>query len=169
MQEYRRQIAYLYAYEHGEKMRSAGFVKLEIRGGSCRIRVHLKSYCHPGESAGIVYVYFHCQDRIIGIRLGALGNQNGALEWQGNLDPENVQGKGIRVADTRGIWIRRPGERHYVADWDDYPVDVSRFLLYPSGGEKCIRCPWLGNCERNNEDASDRRREIYEGSYQAGT
>ena len=149
MQKYRRQIAYLYAYEHGEKTRSSGFVKVEIRGEICRVGIHLKSYCHPGEHAGVVYVYFDCGNRNIGIRLGELKNQNGALEWQGTLEPENILGKGVRIADTKGIWIQRSGNRHYVADWEDYPVDVSRFILYPSGGEKCIRCPWLEKCERN--------------------
>ena len=33
MQEYKRQIAYLYAYERGEQLRSTGFVKAEERGG----------------------------------------------------------------------------------------------------------------------------------------
>ncbi len=157
MQEYRRQIAYLYAYEQGIKMRSAGFVKLEIRGKDCRIGIHLKSYCHPGEEPGKVYVYFAYQDRMVGIALGELKKQNGVLEWQGRIDSENILGKGIRMADTRGIWVRRTNQREYIADWDDASVDVRRFLLYPAGGKKCIRCPRLGECERNSENASDRR------------
>ena len=48
MQEYKRQIAYLYAYERGEQLRSTGFVKAEERGGHCRLALHLRGYCHPG-------------------------------------------------------------------------------------------------------------------------
>ena len=62
MQEYRRQIAYLYAYEHGLQMRSTGFVKAEERAGICRLAVHLKSFCHPGEETGTVYIYFYYQN-----------------------------------------------------------------------------------------------------------
>ena len=58
MQEYKRQIAYLYAYERGEQLRSTGFVKAEERGGHCRLALHLRGYCHPGEAAGNVYIYF---------------------------------------------------------------------------------------------------------------
>ena len=58
MQEYKRQIAYLYAYERGEQLRSTGFVKAEERGGHCRLALHLRGYCHPGEVAGNVYIYF---------------------------------------------------------------------------------------------------------------
>lgn len=168
MQEYRRQIAYLYAYEHGVQMRSAGFVKVEERAGQCRLAIHLRSYCHPGEEAGKAYIYFYHQDRTVGICLGELENRNGALEWQGIFSADNILDKGIRFSQTRGVWVRRSRGRDYVAEWDDYPVDVSRFVLYPKGGQKCIRCPWFGNCERSGEDAADRGRALYEGSHPAG-
>ena len=168
MQEYRRQIAYLYAYDQGVKMRSTGVVKMDMRGESCRLGIHLKSYCCSGEPAGKAYIYFYHQNRTVCIYLGELENRNGALEWQGTVDPENILGKGVRAADTKGVWIRRPGERNYVAEWDDYPVDISRFILYPKGGQKCIQCPWFGNCERSSESAFDRRGKIYERSHPAG-
>jgi len=168
MQEYRRQIAYLYAYEQGIQRNSAGFVKAEERAGQCRLSVHLRAYCHPGEEPGKVYIYFYLQNRIVGIFLGDLKNQNGALEWQGEVSAGNIQDKGIRFAQTRGIWIRRPGGRDCVAEWDDYPVDVSRFILYPQGGQKCIRCPRFGSCERSSGNEADRRRAVYEGSDSPG-
>ena len=54
MQKYRRQIAYLYAYEHGEQLCTAGFVKAEERAGQCRIAVYLFLPEKPGSlhSAG---------------------------------------------------------------------------------------------------------------------
>ena len=168
MQEYRRQIAYLYAYEHGIKARSAGFVKMELRGESCRIYIHLKNYCYPGEDTGNIYAFFNHQNRMVGIFLGELESRNGALEWQGMVDPDNVLGKGIGISLIQGIWIRRSGNRDYVADWEDDEVEIDRFVIYPKGGEKCIRCPWFGNCERSSEDASDRRGKVHEGSYPAG-
>lgn len=168
MQEYKRQIAYLYAYEYGIKMRSAGFVKAEERAGLLRVAVHLKSYCHPGEAAGKAYIYFYRRKRPIGICLGDLENRNGALEWQGIMDAQNILDKGVRFSETKGVWIRRPDNRHYVADWDDYPVDISRFLLYPKGGQKCIQCPRFGSCGRNDIDTADRRGKVYEGGHPAG-
>ena len=168
MEEYRRQIAYLYAYEQGEPAKNAGFVKAEVRGGRCRLGIHLRGYCRRGEDAGKAYIYFQHQDKTIGIYLGELRSQNGALEWQGLVDPENIMEKKIPFSRTRGIWIHRPGMSDYVADWEDDPLDIGQFLLYPKGGEKCIRCPKFGSCKRSGEDVSDKRREIYEGSHPAG-
>ncbi len=123
MEEYRRQIAYLYAYDQGEQVKNAGFVKAEVRGGRCRLGIHLKGYCHRGEDAGSAYIYFYHQGRTIGIYLGELKSQNGALEWQGSVDADNIQEKNVRFSETGGIWVRRPGRQEYVADWEDVPVD----------------------------------------------
>ena len=100
--------------------------------------------------------------------MGELQSRNGALEWRGEVSADNILDKGIRFSQTRGIWIRRDGQQNYVAEWDDYPVDVSRFVRYPGKGLKCIRCPKFGSCERSSEDEADRRGEVYEGSYPSG-
>ena len=149
MQDYRRQIAYLYAYEYGRQTRSAGFVKLEARGESCRLGIHLKSFCRQGEGTGKAYIFFGKQGYMVGICLGELKVQDGILKWQGTVDSENILGLGIRLSDTGGVWINRPKDRNYVARWDDGPVDISHLIPYPPGGTKCIGCPRLGNCERS--------------------
>ena len=117
MQEYKRQIAYLYAYERGEQLRSTGFVKAEERGGHCRLALHLRGYCHPGEAAGNVYIYFYHQDRTIGIYLGALKNRNGRENWmrkifwerESDLQTLTESGSSVLVEETmwrNGMIIR---------------------------------------------------------------
>lgn len=157
MQEYRRQIAYFYAYEHGQQIKGAGFVKAEVRGDRCTLGVCLKSCCRSEEESGKVYICFCRRDRIIGIYLGELKRQDGALQWQGILDAQDIQKKGIRFRDTKGVWVRQTSGRDYVAEWEDEPVDVSRFMLYPKGGEKCIGCPRLGSCRGSAEYVSVKR------------
>ena len=168
MQEYTRHIAYFYAYEQGRQEAAAGFVKAEVRSGRCRLGIHLNRLGRWEQGAGRVYIYFRQQGRSIGIYLGELEARNGVLEWQGVVDPEDIQEKGVHFSDTGGIWIRSPGTGDFVADWEDHPVDVSRFIQYPKGGEKCVRCPRLGICKRSVEDAADERGKVYEGSHPAG-
>ncbi len=167
MLQYRRRIAYLYAYGYGER-RCTGFVKMEERADTCRLKIHLDEWHDSEESAGTVHIYFYNRKRMIGIPLGELAGNGGALEWQGTIDPENILGKGVALADTRGIWIRCSSNRGYAAEWDDAPVDISRFMLYPEGGLKCISCPKFGSCERSGQGAADRRRKVYERSDPAG-
>ena len=55
MQGYTRKIAYLYEYKDGEQMKSAGFVKVEARGGVCRIDIHLLP--HRGRGRESLYLF----------------------------------------------------------------------------------------------------------------
>lgn len=168
MQDYTRLIVYLYAYEYGEKSRCAGFVKARTHGTRCWFYIHLRPGHFSDEFSGKVYIYFHEQNRNIGIYLGDLTRQNDAFTWQGCVDTENILGKEIRLTDTRGIRISCTGNRTYAAQWDDNPADMRQFLLYPKSGARCIQCPRFGHCERSMEDASDRRGAVYERSDPSG-
>ena len=81
MQDYRRQIAYLYTYEHGQPVKNSGFVKAELRDGRCRLGIHLKGYSRKGQDTGKAYIYFCREDTGIGIYLGEMEDRNGVLEW----------------------------------------------------------------------------------------
>lgn len=83
----------------------------------------------PGE----LYIYFYRKNQAVCIPLGKMESRNGALEWHGCMEADNILGKGICFEETRGIRVCRPGGRDYVAEWDDYPVDPARFVLYPKG------------------------------------
>lgn len=168
MEGYRRQIAYLYAYQRNGERQSLGFAKLEVRERTCRLWIEIKGVSKNRKETGKIYIYFHSHNQMIGIYLGELEETDERLTWQGILDSENIQEKGIRLIDTKGIWICLPKEQDYVAEWEDAWVDARRLLLYPRGGETCIRCPRFGSCERSTQYAADRRREIYERGRQTG-
>jgi hypothetical protein len=168
MREYRRRIAYLHAYEQGVQMRCAGFVKLEEYTDRCRLSVQLRQEACLTEEKAKAYLCFVCQNRMIGLDLGELSERAGAWCWQGEVKSSDIQEKGFGFTQTGGVWVRC-GKREYAAEWNDVPVDISRFVLYPKGGQKCIRCPRFGKCERSSMDEADRRREVHEGSDSSGT
>ncbi len=168
MEDYRRQIAYLYHYDSKIESKSLGFVKIEVRNHRCRLEVHLKEKRAKKEEKRNIYLYFSCHQRTIGICLGELLEKDGILFWQGNIDTCNIQGTGVRLEDTKGIWVRCGEDSDYVAAWEDAIEHIGKLMLYPKGGERCIRCPWLENCERSTKDATDRGRGVYEGSHPTG-
>ena len=43
MSEYRHFIAYIYEYQNGDKKKNAGFVKVNIRNGICRIQMKIQT------------------------------------------------------------------------------------------------------------------------------
>ena len=44
MSDYKRFVSYIYGYKQGEKRENTGFVKVNARGGECKIWVHVRGF-----------------------------------------------------------------------------------------------------------------------------
>lgn len=125
MSDYKRFVSYIYGYDQGEKGENTGFVKVNARGGECRIWVHVKGFYSQRQKPYRVYVFKQKREQLEGQYLGELESRNGALEWNGVTQTDSLMG-GFGLDESRGIYIE--GEnRVFAAEWDDYPVDVDRF------------------------------------------
>lgn len=125
MSDYKRFVSYIYGYEQGEKGENTGFVKVNARGGECKIWVHMRGFYTHRQKPYRVYAFMQKRERLEGQYLGQLESRNGALEWNGVTKTESLMG-GFGLEDSRGIFIE--GEnRVFAAEWDDYPVDVEQF------------------------------------------
>jgi hypothetical protein len=149
--DYRRQIAYLYACENNAENQDKciGFVKLEERSGRCRLDVQVRKQTFSGTTPGRVYLYFYHRNRNVGLYLGELSGMGNVHRWQGELDGNDLLGKGIPLARIAGVWVQNVNDVDYVARWSGTPVDIFHFIKYPSGGRKCMQCPKFEICERS--------------------
>lgn len=130
MSEYRRFVSYIYEYRSGKKEGNCGYVKVEVRNGICRLRLHLQ----PGRKAGDtlqVYGFVRGQSRIFGSLLGSVNARNNMYEFQLNSPASAIGSSGYAVDDLRGIWLRGGESENYITVWDDEPVLVEQFSEQP--------------------------------------
>lgn len=126
MSDYKRFISYIYEYVQGEKRESLGFVKVNARDGICKIHIHMRGFYTRGQRPCEAYVFTQKRERLLGLPLGELEDKNGALEWSGVTETDNLMKGGFGLEESQGIYIE--GEDHiYAAQWNDFPVDVERF------------------------------------------
>ena len=125
MSDYKRFVSYIYGYKQGEKGENTGFVKVNARGGECKIWVHVRGFYTHHQKPYRVYAFKQKKEGLEGQYLGELESRNGALEWNGVTKTDSLMG-GFSLEESRGIYIEGDN-RVYAAEWDDYPVDVERF------------------------------------------
>ncbi len=116
MSNYRRLISYIYAYEGEVKGKNIGFVKLESRGGQCKLSVNVKKVYVGGSDLG---VYLLAPGREIS--LGSIFIRGGAGEFRAVIPVENVADSGIGMDSCYGLSIHEPsdGWRCYTTIWED--------------------------------------------------
>lgn len=150
MSDYKRFVSYIYGYDQGEKRENTGFVKVNARGGECRIWVHVRGFYSSHQKPYRVYVFARKRERLEGQYLGELESRNGALEWNGVTETDSLMG-GFSLEESRGIYIEGDN-RVLAAEWDDYPVDVDRFEPL----ERSVRQAYMETAQRTDaEDAEN--------------
>ena len=133
MSGYRRIISYIYVYEKGERRGNSGFVKLETRDGEYRLTVQLKKNLQRQGSYKL-YLYAPGNGQLRGMYLGELNQTAGAREWRGSIEEKALYSIADRPDQTQGILIEGPGQIRYAAQWEDAPVAVDSFRVYPNAG-----------------------------------
>ena len=105
MSAYKRFVSYIYGYDQGEKRENTGFVKVNARGGECKIWVHVRGFYTHHQKPYRVYAFRPARERLEGQYLGELESRNGALEWNGVTDTDSLMG-GFSLEESRGIYIQ---------------------------------------------------------------
>ena len=128
MSEYRRFVAYIYAYQEGEKQRNAGYVKADIREHVCRMQIQMQTG-NPVNSRFSVYGFVRVEDVILAIPLGGGDSENGNFDIRLSMGTENLNETGYHLEQIRGIWLKDEKENDYISVWDDEGIDVKKFAL----------------------------------------
>ena len=127
MSEFRRMITYLYLYEQGAKRHNVGFAKIEKRGKSCLVEIHMKNTGHSTPSIP-VYFYARNNQRLPGILIGSMGLSRGNGDFKAVLEEEPFAGTIYGLEDIKGIFLPLSDEVMFVSQWDDNEFVRGQFV-----------------------------------------
>lgn len=133
MSEYRHFIAYIYEYEDGKKIKNAGFVKVNIRNGVCRMQLKIQSSKKEMTECQIMG-FFHEGEWLYGIPMGSLRMRGGICEGQVVTQEKVFQEQGYAFTQISGLWIQAKNEEHqsvctFLTVWDERPADSRRLTM----------------------------------------
>ncbi|MBU9743557.1 hypothetical protein KTH81_06945 [Lachnospiraceae bacterium ASD3451] len=130
MSDYKRLVAYIYAYEKEQKGNNVGFAKIEARNGECRIGIHLRGIYTGTQSPLKAFAFIRRGSGIYGILLGEMRIVNGVGDFKTVTEAENLMDTGISLDDIGGLYIWSEGTKNYATEWDDRPIQPAQFYLY---------------------------------------
>ena len=111
MSDYKRLVAYIYAYQKEQKGNNVGFAKIEARNGECRIGIHLRGIYTGTQSPLKAFAFVRRSSGIYGILLGEFRIVNGCLLYTsfiGQCSCEIKTLRGDRTAAERKMPLARP-------------------------------------------------------------
>ena len=125
MADYKRLVAYIYAYPGGVRDKNVGFAKAEVRNGQFKLTVSVKGvYTDTPELFG-VYVMVDGKKHQPGgftlLKTGTVMVNQGIGQYQDLFNPMNINQSGYTFEDISGIALARENEDFYrmFSLWED--------------------------------------------------
>ena len=134
-----RFITYIYKYQNDEKMENAGFAKIEIRNGICRIEVHIRSISIEQPEA-TVYLFARNTEIIQGIPVGSIAVSRGNGDVRYSFETKELSNFGKTMEDIEGIFIPLEETDYLASQWKEGKIMKNLFRIIekntPSAEEK---------------------------------
>ncbi|HIV13784.1 MAG TPA: hypothetical protein IAA63_11680 [Candidatus Pullilachnospira stercoravium] len=128
MSEYKRFVSYVYEYRNGEKKHSCGFCRAEVRGGQCKLELHMKFSPFPYTPTFQVYTFAAGKERPVGIPLGEAAYTRGTVYGLFHLPARGIGGR-YDFQQLGGLIVQSDTGGLYATSWTDLPFNPENFLV----------------------------------------
>lgn len=132
MADYKRFVSYIYSYNNGEKKNNAGFAKVDLRNGKCKVIIRFKLQYTPGIYPFKVYFFIREDNKLIGIPIGTGKIIGSSFDFKDVINSDNISGSGYNLDKISGIYICDEINKNsvYASEWDNIPVNTDMFTEY---------------------------------------
>lgn len=151
MSEFRRFMSYIYSYQGAEKLKNTGFAKIEARGETCRMEIHIKGAYPMSAAQSNVYGFYEDKGLLVGIYLGTFAIKNGTGDVRIITDRSNMGNSAKSLEDLQGIYLtlNEDEENAMASTWDNTKVDTSYFKVFSGEVEEL---PFLEEEKESHRD-----------------
>ncbi len=118
MAGFQRFVTYLYKYENDKKQENTGFAKVEVRGGSCRLEVHVRNL-NLEISACTVYLFARNEKIMQSVPVGELQIHRGTADMRYMFEEKNLREFGLTMDKMEGIFISISENLYIASQWKE--------------------------------------------------
>ena len=113
----KRFITYLYEYDHGNKTKNVGFIRVDIRETIVNIEVCIKNFIREAEE-GKIYVLIP-KATFTGIELGKINLRAGQYNKKFSFDKNDLADSGNTIHDVVGMAVCFDNNEYLASCWKD--------------------------------------------------
>ena len=141
MPQFKRFVAYLYYYENDTKEYLAGFARVEMRGGICRLEIHLKGTEYAGQE-GKVSLFIRREGKILAFPVGNMRLMSQSSDYSGRISDGELGDETCHIQDVCGILIQPADGNFYGSQWDNGEIHKEEIEMQAGEKEASIWEHW---------------------------
>lgn len=124
----KRFITYLYKYENDIKQENTGFAKVEFRGSSGRMEVHVRNL-NLEVPGCMIYLFARKGEIMQGVPMGEIQIRHGNGDVRYIFDEKNLNAFGVSMKQMEGIFISVSQEIYIASQWKEGEVQRENFHI----------------------------------------
>lgn len=113
MDFFERKVRYFDYLEHGNKIKNGGFMKTEVRGGTCRVQISVRGLYSTDTLQGELFLCSRGEEH----KIDTIVLHDGTGTYMEKWNADNLADSGISYADWAGVVIRLSGHRMLQNIW----------------------------------------------------
>ncbi len=127
MSDYKRFVAYLYEYHEQQKGENRGFVRVEVRNGTCQMAFQIKVFSLPEGSALNVYGFVRIKNFLYGIPVGILRAARNGITGRLMTPSVHMGDSTFSLNELGGLILFGAEKRIFATQWDDIAIRPNQF------------------------------------------
>ena len=127
MSDYKRFVAYLYEYHEQQKGENRGFVRVEVRNGTCQMVFQIKVFSLPEGSALNVYGFVRIKNFLYGIPVGILRAARNGITGRLMTPSVHMGDSTFSLNELGGLILFGAEKRIFATQWDDIAIRPNQF------------------------------------------
>lgn len=130
----------MYQYENGIKRKNVGFVRVEAKGGQCKITLHMQLLGQL-DSIFPTYLIQRGNNSMELIYLGDTILKNQLMDSRLSADENNIMDSGFGLTEMSGILLFLNDKVFFATVWDDKPIFANEVLeaLRPNNNRQHVK------------------------------
>lgn len=140
MAGFQRFISYLYKYENDDKQENIGFAKVEIRGTSYRLEVHVRNLNLERPDC-TVYLFARKKEIMHGVPIGEIYIRRGNGDMRYAFEEKDLSEFGIKMDQVEGIFIQISEGLYIASQWKEGEISERNLLILKKGAAEDFKEP----------------------------
>ncbi|MCM1258787.1 MAG: DUF6128 domain-containing protein [Roseburia sp.] len=132
MAGFQRFISYLYKYENDDRQENIGFAKVEIRGTSYRLEVHVRNL-NMEKPDCTVYLFARKEEIMQGVTIGEMYIRRGNGDMRYVFEEKDLQEFGMTMDRIEGIFISVTEGLYIASQWKEGEIKEANLLPLKKG------------------------------------
>lgn len=133
MSDYKRWVSYIYSYDENVKKNNSGYIRVETRGMTTRLMVHINTSDETGRF--LAYVFVREDSVMKGVLLGSIDVDKNGAQGSFEINSYDIMGSGFKMTEAGGMVVINEVQAKesaralsfYASEWDDSPIDITDF------------------------------------------